>query len=99
MLWFRFQQNHTINEEFDFGGLGARCAPIAKNRKILLQNGGPNPHRKFYHSSSIIKSVWGGPIPSRGVEGTRFQKFEKLSRNEVQLIQLLILSQIKARIG
>ena len=43
---FKFQQNHTINKEFDFlRGEGAS----------LIQNGGPNPHRKFQHCSSNFK--------------------------------------------
>ena len=59
---YKFQQNRTINEEFDFcvvkgagkgGGGGVRGAPISKFGKTFIQNGGPNPHRKFQHSSSI----------------------------------------------
>ena len=40
-------------ERFDFSGVSG--APILKNRKTLLQNGGPNTHPKFQHSSSIGK--------------------------------------------
>ena len=61
MLRFNFQQNRTINEEFDFSGVkvvgGVRVAPILKFRKSLIQNDITNPHRKFQHSISIRKCL------------------------------------------
>ena len=40
MFCFKFQQNHTINEEFDFfeggGGIGAPGGEEAPNHKFLL---------------------------------------------------------------
>ena len=54
---FDFQQSRTINEEFEF-------APISKIRKSLIQNGGPSPHRKCQHSSSIRKCLKTGGTDS-----------------------------------
>ena len=55
MLRFKFHQNHAINEEFYFQGgqilsggpEGGRGTRFQKFEKRLIQNGGPNPHRKF----------------------------------------------------
>ena len=63
MLYFKFHQDRPINEEFDFWGgpnyfggpRGGQRYLILKIRKSLIQNGGPNSHRKFLHSSSIRK--------------------------------------------
>ena len=69
MLYFKFHQNHTINEEFDFWGVkgagGLKGALNSKIERSLIQNGDPNPHRKFQHSSSIKKYV-----KIRGIEST-----------------------------
>ena len=50
-MGFKFQQNPTINEEFDFWGVKTprrgQGESISKIRKIMIQNGGPNPHQKF----------------------------------------------------
>ena len=39
--------------------------PDFKNSRSLIQNGGPNPHRKFQHSSSIRKCSEIGGIEMR----------------------------------
>ena len=61
MLYFKFHQNRTINEEFDIaevkGTGGSEECPDFKNSKSLIRNGGLNPHRKFQHSNSIRKCL------------------------------------------
>ena len=55
MLYLKFHQNRTINEEFKFWGIkqrgteggGGRGSPIQKIRKSPIQNGGPIAHRKL----------------------------------------------------
>ena len=56
--------------------------PITKIRKGVIQNGCPNPHRKFQHSSSIRKSLKIGGTdstfglvvgPPRGGRGSDFK--------------------------
>ena len=62
---------------------GGQEDPISKIRKILIQNGGPNPNWKFQHYSSIIKcleiggnySTFGGLRPLIWGRSTSFQKF------------------------
>ena len=97
MLYFKFHQNRPINEEFDCWGFkgprGFQGAPISKNQKSLIQNGGPNTHPKFQHSSSIRKclKMGGTDLTFRGVKsrpssrgrGTGFQKFKKASYRTV----------------
>ena len=61
-MCFKFDQNRTINEEFDFwgvnGGRGVgRGAPISKIRKISIQNSGSIAHRNLQYSSSIRKCI------------------------------------------
>ena len=47
--------------DLTFGGskgkVGGRGAQFKKKLKSLIQNGGPNPHQKFQHSSSIGKRL------------------------------------------
>ena len=72
MLCFKFHRNRPINEEFDFwGGLiisgGLEGGRETRFQKILIQNGGLNPHQKFQHSNSIRKcSKNRGAKPSFG---------------------------------
>ena len=54
MFRLKFQQNCTINEEFDFWGIKrVRGAQISKIPKSLIQNGCTKPHLNFQHFSSI----------------------------------------------
>ena len=54
--WFNKWRNWLLGGPNSFGGpLGQQKDPISKNRKSLIQNGGPNTHPKFQHSSSIRK--------------------------------------------
>ena len=82
MFCFKFNQNRTINKEFDFWGgqilsggpEGGRGTRLKKILRSLVQISGPNPHRKFPHSSSIRKclkiggtdSTFGRLIPCQG---------------------------------
>ena len=60
-MYFKFHQNHTINEEFGFLGVkeagGWGVPRFKKNIKSLLQNGGLNPHQKFQNSGPIRKCL------------------------------------------
>ena len=73
------------------GGLrspqGVQGNPISKIPKSLIQNGSPNPHPKFQHSSSIRKCLKiGGKIRLLGgFKGPRFQKIEIASLLPVRL--------------
>ena len=62
--------------------------PITKIGKGLIQNGCPNPHRKFHHSSSIktclkIGLIFGEikafPSPCLGEQGDQFQHAPSLT--------------------
>ena len=91
MLCFKFHQNCTINEEFDFWGV-----------KVLPRGGGFKfkkvsykavvPHQKFQHSSSIRKCLqiggidstfWGVKGPPRVAKGPNFKIRESLVHNDV----------------
>ena len=50
ILCFKFHQNRANSL---WGSQGGQSGPISKNRKKL----GPNPDRKFQHSSSIKKCL------------------------------------------
>ena len=71
MLCFKFNQNCTINEEFDFWGWvkallrGGTETIFQKFDEV--QNGSPNPHRKFQYSSSIRKCLKIGGTKNRNV--------------------------------
>ena len=71
-------------KKFYFWGL--RGAPILNIKKILLQNGVLNPHRKFQHYSSIrkvFKNQWNDTTsgrlkpPSGGGGGDLISKIQK----------------------
>ena len=52
--------------------------PLSKIQKSLIQNGGPNPHRKFQHSNLIrrclkIRETFGGLKPPRQGQGDENQ--------------------------
>ena len=75
MLCFKFNKNHTINDEFDyffFVGVqnsfrrprGGQGNSIIKIRKSLIRKGGPNTNQKFQHSSSIRKCLKEGETDS-----------------------------------
>ena len=54
-MCFKFNQNLTINKEFDLWGVEGGGPPF-------IRNGGPNPHRKFRHSTSFRKCLKIGGI-------------------------------------
>ena len=83
---------YKSGERFDFflgrGGWrppGVAGRPNFKKLKSLIQNGGPNTHRKFQHSNSIRKglkikgtnSSFGVLKPHEGGRGTLIQKSKK----------------------
>ena len=81
---FQISSKPAINEEFVFcGGQilsvvpdGGRGIRFQKLEKILIQNSGLNPHRKFQHSSSVRKcSKIGGNKPTFG--GSDFKNSKK----------------------
>ena len=49
-MCFKFHQNRTKNEEFDFGELREEENPNFINSEKPTENGGPIAHRKFQDS-------------------------------------------------
>ena len=87
---FKFHQNRAVNEEFYslvvkfFLGVprGAEWPDLKKKRKILIHNGGLNPHPKFQHSSSIkkclkIRDSWEGVRSPKGGREPNFNNLKK----------------------